>query len=132
MYRQFTHDDFHSDEHTRGVFPLIPVEDTLVRYCHARVVFQFPLLQLCQAAANFHDVVSHPFVHLWVSVSNVVEDVQGKGSVPSPNLVNDEVFVREVFEEIFKHDALRNTLPVPRLHVGINMNTTDHPNHEVP
>ena len=132
MYRQLTHDDFHGDEHTRGVFLLIPVEDTLVSYCHAWVVLQFPLLQLCQAAANFHDVVPHPFVHLWVSVSNVVEDVQGKGSVTGSNLVNDEVFVREVLEEIFSYDASCNTLPVPWLHTGIRMNIMDHPSGEVP
>jgi len=90
------------------------------------------LLQFGQAAANFHDVVPHPFVHLRVSVSDVVENIEGKSSVPGSNLVNDEVFVREVLEEIFKHDALRNALPIPWLHSGIRMNTADHPNREVP
>ena len=41
-----THDDFHGDEHARGVLPLAPVEDALVGYCNARMVLQFPLLQL--------------------------------------------------------------------------------------
>jgi len=70
-----THDDFHGDEHTRGILPLIPMEDTLVGYRYARVVLQFPLLQPRQAAAYLHDVVPCPFVHLWVGVSDIVEDV---------------------------------------------------------
>ena len=115
---ELTHDDFHGDEHTRRVLPLVPVEDALVGYRHAWMILQFPLLQLGQAGANFHNVVPRPFVHLWVSVSNVIEDVQGKRSVPGPDLVNHEVFVREVLEEVFTYDAPRNALPVPRLHTG--------------
>jgi hypothetical protein len=96
------------------------------------VVLQFTLLQLGQAAADFNDVVPHSFVCLRVTVSDIVEDVQGKGSVPGSDLVNDEVFVREVLEEIFGYDALGNTLPVPWLHTGIRTDPTDNPNHEVP
>jgi len=81
------------------------------------MVLQFPSLQLRQTVANFHDVVPGPFIHLWVSVSDVVENVQGERSVPSSNLVNNEVFVREVLEEVFGYDAPRNTLPVPWLHI---------------
>ena len=92
------------------------MEDALVGYRHARVVLQFPFLQLHQAATDLHDVVPRPFVHLWVSVSDIVEDVQGKRPIPSSNLVNDEVFVREILEEVFGHNALCNTLPVPWLH----------------
>ena len=54
-----------------------------------------------------------------MSVSDVVEDVQGKRSVPGSNFVDDKVFVRQVLEDVFKYDALRNTLPVPRLHTRL-------------
>ena len=66
------------------------------------MVLQFAFLQLRQAAADLHDVVPRPFVHLWVSVSDVVKNVQGKRSVPGSNFVDDEVFVRQILADVFK------------------------------
>jgi hypothetical protein len=40
-------------------------------------------------------------VDLWIRAPDEVKDVNGQRAIPRPNLVDNEVFVREVFEEIF-------------------------------
>lgn len=60
-----------------------------------------PLLLLPdQATANFDDIIACPFVHHWVIFLEVVQDVHGQCSVPSTDFINNEVFIREILEEV--------------------------------
>lgn len=108
------------------------MEDALVSYRNTWVILQFLFLKFGQASTNFYDVIPRPFVHPGPEVANVVEDVQSKRSVPSSNLVNDEVFVGIVLEEIFCYNALCNALSVPWLRTGVRIRVTADKNHRVP
>lgn len=63
------------------------------------------LLQVCKLARDLNDLVLGPLIHLWVDVSDVVEDVQHHGTITSSHLVYDQIMVRiaivlVVFNEI--------------------------------
>lgn len=72
-------------------------------------------LQLRQAAANLHDIVVSTLVDFWICALDKVEDVHGQRAIPCSNLIDDEIFVREVFKEILRYKALCYGLPVVRL-----------------
>jgi hypothetical protein len=59
-------------------------------------------------------------VDLWIRAPDKVKDVHGQRAVPRSNLVDDEVFVREVFKEILRYQALSDGLPIGRLCARIN------------
>ena len=59
-------------------------------------------------------------VDLWIRAPDKVKDVGGQRAIPCSNLVDDEIFVREVFEEILRHQALSDGLPIVRLRTRIN------------
>jgi hypothetical protein len=92
------------------------VKDAFVDHIHTRMrVVQFILLQLDQIAANLDNIITGAFVHARVFLADIIEDVQGKGAIPGANFINDEIFVREVLEQVFRDDALSDGLSVPWL-----------------
>ena len=54
------------------------------------------------------------------AASDKVKDVHGQRAIPHTNLVDDEIFVREVSKEILQHQASSNDLPMVRLCARIN------------
>jgi hypothetical protein len=59
-------------------------------------------------------------VDFWICVLDKVKDVHGQGAIPCSNLINDEIFVREVFKKILRYKALCYGLPVARLRAREN------------
>ena len=53
-------------------------------------------------------------------VTQVVQYVARKSTVASTNLVDDEIFIREVLEEVFRDNTLGDSLTVPRLMMAVS------------
>jgi hypothetical protein len=77
------------------------VEYTLVGYTDAGMPWNEELLlRLCQTTANLYDVVVGTLVDLRIRATDKVKDVHGQCTVSRPDLVDDEIFIREVFQEV--------------------------------
>jgi hypothetical protein len=73
------------------------------------------LLNLRQASADFDNAVPCPVIHLRVLISNEIKYVESQCTVSSAYLIYDEIFVREVLEQIFGNQTLSDSLTVPWL-----------------
>lgn len=92
------------------------MEDTFVRHGDAGMLLEQQLpLQLSKAPANLDNVISSTLVHRRILVAYVVEDIARQSAVAGADFVDDEVFVRVVFQEVFGRKASCYCLPVPRL-----------------
>jgi hypothetical protein len=92
------------------------MEYTLVSYADTGMSrYEEFFLQLRQTTTNLHDVVVGTLVDFWIFALDKVKDVHGQGAIPCSNLIDDEIFVREVFQEILRYKALCNGLSVVRL-----------------
>jgi hypothetical protein len=97
------------------------MEYTLVSYADTGMSWEEEFfLQPRQTTTNFHDVVVGTLVDFWICALDIVKDVHSQGAIPCSNLIDDEIFVREVFKEILRDKALCYGLPVVRLRVGEN------------
>ena len=73
------------------------------------------LLQRRQVGTNLDDIVPRPLVHVWIVLLQVVQNVLSECTIPGPNLVYHEVFVREVLEQVFGDKAMGNSVAIMRL-----------------
>ena len=73
------------------------------------------LLKPCEVSTNFDDLISCAVVNFRVAVLDIVEYVERESAIPCTNLIDDEIFVWEVLEQIFREQALSNSLAIPRL-----------------
>lgn len=87
-----------------------------MHYVHAGVlVGELLALQAREVATNLDDAVSSAVVHFGVALLDVVQDVAREGAIARTNLVDNEVLVGEVLEQVFRHETLSDSLPVPWL-----------------
>ena len=92
------------------------MEDTLMSYANTGMPRDEELLlQLRQTTSDFHDVILGTLVDLRIRVLDEVKDVHRQSAVPCSDLINDEILVREVFEEVLRYQALSDGLPIVRL-----------------
>ena len=78
------------------------------------VVFRTQVLSLLlsKTSADLNDAVSRPLVHFGMTISYEVQNVHGQRTIASSDLVNIEVFVREVLEEVLGNYTLSDSLSV--------------------
>lgn len=111
-----THDDLHGEEEAGRGLACVPAENALVHYVHAGVlVGELLALQAREVATNLNDAVSSAVVHFGVALLDVVQDIAREGAIARTNLVDNEVLVGEVLEQVFRHETLSDSLPVPWL-----------------
>lgn len=98
---QKTYDDFHGKKETRSGFESVPAEDALVYDINAGMhAVQFFLLCLDQVSTDLDDGITRPFIYIRVFVADIVENVTRQSTVPSADLVYDEIFIWKVLEEV--------------------------------
>ena len=86
-------------------------------------------MKSCKIPAYFDDFVSCTVIDLRITILHVVEDIESKRAVSRPNLIDDEVFIWEILEQIFREQALSNSLTIPGLSMYVRHLNTVLANH---
>lgn len=110
--------NFSSKDITRCVLCLGPGKNTPmfdIRCVFMARATQTSPLSHCEWGADLDDSVDRAIIDFRIVITQIVENVQRQSAVSSPELVNLEIFVREVFQKIFGNKTLSDGLTVPWL-----------------